>query len=179
MAYPTIESFRGLANYRYVLQNRDFGFSIFNTVFITFFQLLITIPGGFIIALIVNGLSGKGRKNFLKSLFFIPYITPGVAAGALFLFVLHPSGILNQLLGFIGIDIQLAWLTIPIAARFGVSMLGIWQTLGFNIIIFLAHLQAVSPEYYEAASLDGCSKIQTHWYITLPHMAHMRLLTKA
>jgi ABC-type sugar transport system permease subunit len=54
----TIESFRGLANYRYVLQNRDLGLSIFNTLFITFFQLLIAIPGGFIIALIINGLSG-------------------------------------------------------------------------------------------------------------------------
>jgi ABC-type sugar transport system permease subunit len=167
----TIESFRGLANYRYVLRNRDFGLSIFNTVFITFFQLLITIPGGFIVALIINGLFGKGRKNFLKSLFFIPYITPGVAAGTLFLFVLHPEGILNQLLGLVGINVQLAWLTIPIAARFGVSMLSIWQTLGFNIIIFLAHLQAISPEYYEAASLDGCSRAQMHWYITLPHMA--------
>jgi ABC-type sugar transport system permease subunit len=166
----TIESFRGLANYRYILQNRDFGFSIFNTVFITFFQLLAAIPGSFIIALIINGLSGKGKKNFLKSLFFIPYITPGIAAGTLFLFILHPEGILNQLLSFIGIKSQLPWLSVPIAARFGVSMLSIWQTLGFNIIIFLAHLQAISPEYYEAASLDGCSKIQMHWYITLPHM---------
>jgi ABC-type sugar transport system permease subunit len=167
----TIESFRGLANYRYVLQSSDFVLSVFNTVFITFFQLLVSIPGGFVVALIINGLAGNGKKNFLKSLFFIPYITPGVAAGMLFLFVLHPSGILNQLLGFIGVKTQLAWLTIPLAARFGVSMLSIWQTLGFNIIIFLAHLQAISPEYYEAAALDGCSKIQTHWYITLPHMA--------
>ena len=166
----TIESFRGLANYRYILGNREFGLSIFNTSFITFFQLLAAIPLGFLIALIINGINGKARKNTLKSLFFIPYITPVVAAGTLFLFVLHPQGILNQLLGIIGIKTQLPWLGIPYAARFGVTFLSIWQTLGFNIIIFLAHLQAISPEYYEAASLDGCSKAQSHWYITIPHM---------
>ena len=72
----TIESFRGLANYKYILGNREFGLSFFNTSFITLFQLLAAIPLGFIIALIINDLNGKARKNFLKSLFFIPYITP-------------------------------------------------------------------------------------------------------
>jgi lactose/L-arabinose transport system permease protein len=164
----TIESFRGLANYQYVLQNREFAFAIFNTAFITFFQLLAAIPLGLVIALIINSIAGSGKKNFLKSLFFIPYITPVVAAGTLFLYVLHPEGILNQLLSWVGVRNQIPWLSIPVAARFGVSLLSIWQSLGFNVIIFLAHLQAISPEYYEAASLDGCTGIQAHWYISLP-----------
>jgi ABC-type sugar transport system permease subunit len=164
----TIESFRGLANYRYILTNPIFGKTIFNTVFMTFFQLLITLPLGFIISLIINGL-GRG-KNFLKSLFFIPYITPAVAAAMLFMFVLHPSGILNLVLGFVGLNKHIPWLEGQWTARFGAVFLSAWQSLGFNIIIFLAYLQSIPVEYYEAASLDGSNKVQAHLYITLPHM---------
>ena len=97
----TMETFKGLANYQYILSNDTFRLAIFNTFFITFFQLLIAIPLGFLIALAINSIE-KG-KNFLKALFCIPDITPAIAAGALFLFVLHPNGILNAFLSLFGV----------------------------------------------------------------------------
>lgn len=164
----TIESFVGLQNYRYILKNEIFLKAIFNTFFISFFQLLISVPIAFVIAIAINSIT-KG-KNLLKSIFFIPYITPAVAAGTLFIFVLHPDGIINQFVSFIGIS-PISWLENAWSARFGVVLLGVWRSLGFNIIIFLAYLQAISPEYYEAAYVDGCTRLKSHIYITLPQMS--------
>lgn len=163
----TIESFNGVSNYLYILRDEVFRKSVFNTFFITFFQLLFTIPLGFVIAVAINSLS-RG-KNLLKSLFFIPYITPAIAAGTLFLFVLHPNGILNSLTGLVGIP-PVEWLGNQWSARFGAVLLGCWRSLGFNIVIFLAYLQSISPEYYEAAYVDGSTRLQSHIYITLPQM---------
>jgi ABC-type sugar transport system permease subunit len=163
----TIEVWKGLNNYKYVLSSDVFGKAIFNTFFITFFQLVVAIPLSFVIALIINSL--KTSKNLLKALFFIPYVTPAIAAGTLFLFVLHPQGILNQLTGVFGLS-AVSWLESATSARFGAVLLSIWRSLGFDIIIFLAYLQAISPEYYEAAFIDGCSYMQVHRYITIPQM---------
>ncbi len=163
----TVETFNGLANFKYILGNEAFRKSIFNTFFITFFQLLISVPVGFLIALAINSIV-KG-KNFLKTLFFIPYVTPAIAAGTLFLFILHPNGILNQFLGWFGLP-AVSWLENGMTARCGAVLMGIWRSLGFNIIIFLAYLQTISPEYYEAAYVDGCSRWQAHCHITFPQM---------
>lgn len=163
----TIETFNALKNYTYILSNTDFHKALFNTFFITFFQLLVAIPLGFVVAVAINSLT-RG-KNLLKALFFIPYITPAIAAGTLFLFVLHPNGIINTFGGLFGIP-AISWLENGWSARFGAVLLGIWRSLGFNIIIFLAYLQAISSEYYEAAYIDGCTKLQAHRYITIPQM---------
>ena len=163
----TIESFNGLSNYLYIFKNEVFRKAIFNTFFITFFQLLIAVPIGFVLSVVINNLFAC--TNALKSLFFIPYITPAVAAGTLFLFVLHPNGILNSLLGVFGVP-AISWLENGWSARWGAVLLGVWRTLGFNIIIFLAYLQAISPEYYEAAYVDGCTRLKAVRYITLPQM---------
>ena len=163
----TIETFKGISNYQYILGNDTFRTAIFNTFFITFFQLLIAIPIGFLIALAINSIA-RG-KNFLKALFFIPYVTPAIAAGTLFLFILHPDGILNAFLGWFGIE-PISWLENGTSARFGAVILSIWRSMGFNVIIFLAYLQTISPEYYEAAAVDGCNRWQAHCYITFPQM---------
>lgn len=62
------------------------------------------------------------------------------------------------------------WLENGTSAKWGAIILGIWRTLGFNIIIFLAYLQAISSEIYEAAAMDGSNTLQAHYYITLPQM---------
>ena len=154
-----------MANYKYILGNDAFKLSIYNTFFITFFQLLVAVPIGFLIALTINSLA-RG-KNFLKALFFIPYVTPAIAAGTLFLFVLHPNGILNTFLSIFGIP-SVSWLSSGTSARFGAVLLSIWRSLGFNVIIFLAYLQTISPEYYEAAYIDGCTRWATFWKIVFP-----------
>lgn len=163
----TIEKFVGFNNYTFILNLEVFWKSVFNTFYITFFQLLITIPIGFVIACAIN--DSKLGRNLLKSLFFIPYVTPAVAAAMLFMFVLHPNGLLNSFLQLLGIS-PVVWLENPTSARWGAIILGSWQSIGFVIIIFLANLQAIPLDYYEAAKIDGSSKIQSWKYITIPLM---------
>lgn len=163
----TMETFKGLANYRYILGNGTFRIALFNTFFITFFQLLVAVPLGFLIALAINSLD-RG-KNFLKALFFIPYVTPAIAAGTLFLFILHPNGILNTFLAWFGMA-PVSWLENGMSARVGAVLLSIWRSMGFNVIIFLAYLQTIAQEHYEAAYVDGCGRWQAHIHITFPQM---------
>lgn len=179
MVYPLIESLRlsftkgtgeqfaGFDNYMNVLQSGTFWYSMYNTLYMTIFQLVIAIPIGFIIACLINNLRRGG--NFFKVLFYIPNVTSMVAAATVFLAVLHPDGPLNYVTQLMGFD-KIVWLSQPLTAKWGVIILSVWHWLGFVIIINLANLQAISTDYYEAASIDGASRFQQWRFITLPNM---------
>ncbi|MFC4602028.1 carbohydrate ABC transporter permease [Cohnella hongkongensis] len=179
MLYPMIESFRlsmtrgsserfvGFDNYSRVLTSETFYHAVYNTLYITVFQLLIALPVGFIIACLINSLS-KG-KNFFKVMFYLPNVTSMVAAATVFLAVLHPEGLLNFALSKLGFSTTI-WLAHPITAKWGVILLSVWNWLGFVIIINLANLQSISTDYYEAASVDGATRFQQWRYITIPNM---------
>ncbi|OON99329.1 MAG: sugar ABC transporter permease [Epulopiscium sp. Nele67-Bin004] len=180
-AYPIMESFRlsffksngtmeefvGVQNYIYVLNNDLFWTTVWNTFYITFFQLLLGIPIAYVIACIINQL--RIFNNLLKSIFFIPYITPVVASATVFMYVLHPDGILNGFIGLFGIE-PINWLLYPNTAQWGTILFSTWQHLGFYIIIILANLQAIPEELDKAAQVDGATKLKIWWYITTPLM---------
>ena len=164
----TIETFTGLANFRTVLTSGPFWNSVWNTFYIGIFQIIITIPLGFIFATLINSVS-KG-KNFFKVLYFLPNVTSIVAAAMIFQFVLHPEmGILNYILGSLGLPTP-GWFSDPDTSKWGVILLAVWHWIGFVIIICLANLQAISTEMYEAAKIDGASGIQQWLFITIPNM---------
>lgn len=164
----TIETFTGLANFRTVLNSGPFWNSVWNTFYIGIFQIIITIPLGFIFATLINSVS-KG-KNFFKVLYFLPNVTSIVAAAMIFQFVLHPEmGILNYILGSLGLPTP-GWFSDPATSKWGVILLAVWHWIGFVIIICLANLQAISSEMYEAAKIDGASGIQQWLFITIPNM---------
>ncbi|GGH85952.1 ABC-type sugar transport system permease subunit [Pullulanibacillus pueri] len=182
MVYPIIESLRlslfnssgtggtwaGLDNYKTVLSSGDFWRSVYNTFYIGLFQMIITIPLGFIFASMINTVSFA--KNFFKVIFFLPNVTAIVAAAMIFTFVLHPDmGLLNYFLGKLGLPTPL-WLSNPGTAKWAIILLGVWHWIGFVIIICLANLQAISSELYEASTIDGASGFQQWLFITIPNM---------
>ncbi len=162
-----IETFRGLQNYQIVLSDDLFWRSVWNTMYLSFFNVGLVIPISFILACLINEM--VVGKNIIKSIYFISYITPGIAASTIFLTVFHPEGIMNMLLAWTGIG-DLAWLASPFTAQWAVIIYGIWKGLGFNMIIFLANLQSISRSLYEAAAIDGANPIQRWRYITIPQM---------
>ncbi len=157
----------GLANYKYVLKDSNFWRAVYNTLFIGLFSLAGNIGFSFIVASMINNITVC--KNFFKSAFFLPNIVSVVATSILFTFVLYPTkqGILNYILGFFCIK-PVAWFADPSFARFGIVLMGIWQALGYYTLIFLAGLQSISKELYEAAKVDGSNKFQNWWHITIP-----------
>ncbi|MFM9277847.1 carbohydrate ABC transporter permease [Paenibacillus sp. p-8] len=177
--YPLIESLRlsfmrgaeerfvGIQNYADVLTSGTFWYAVYNTIYITIFQLLIAIPIGFLIACLINSL--RRASYFFKVLFYIPNATSMVAAATVFLAILHPDGPLNYVAELLGFE-KVVWLSQPVSAKWGAVILAVWHWLGFVIIINLANLQAIPIEYYEAASIDGASPLQQWWRITLPNM---------
>lgn len=164
----TIETWNGLKNYRIVLSSGTFWKAVYNTFFIGFFQLVISIPLGFTIASLINNLR-KG-KDLFKSVFFIPYITSIVAAAMVFMFILHPEdGLLNFFLRSIGLPTS-TWLAAPNTARWGAVVLAVWHELGFVVVISLANLQTIPRQLYEAAEIDGANFFDKWIYITIPRM---------
>lgn len=182
MVYPVLESFRlsfyksngtvetfiGLKNFKYILTSRTFWNAVWNTFYIGFFQVIITIPLGFIFASLINAV--RRGQSFFRVLYFLPNVTSIVAAAMIFAFVLHPEmGIVNYFLKSIGLPAP-GWLSSPSSSKWAVILLAVWHWIGFVIIICIANLQAISSEMYEAAEIDGASGIQKWLFITVPNM---------
>lgn len=180
-AYPIIESirlsffksnlvnevWRGARNYEITLGNALFWKGVSNTVYLGAWQLFLSIPLAFVVASVINGL--KFGKNTVKTLYFVPYVTPMVAAAYVFVFVVDYQGLLNAFTGLFGLP-ALEWLRYPVSSQWAVIIFNLWKGLGYTIMIVLAALQAIPNEYYEAAAIDGASRVGAWWHITVPNM---------
>ncbi|MFD8962939.1 carbohydrate ABC transporter permease, partial [Streptomyces anulatus] len=140
--------------------------SIVNTVVYTFF----TVPFGMLLGLLLamalhTGLKARG---IFRTAVFLPQVTATVAIALVWLWIYNPgNGLFNALLSFIGIDGP-AWLSSTSWAMPSVILVGIWQGIGMKMLIYLAALQSLPRELYEAASVDGASKVRQFFSITLP-----------
>jgi cellobiose transport system permease protein len=119
--------------------------------------------------LIALGLNSSIRfKGFYRVAYFIPNVTSVVAASLVFGSIFSGEfGILNWLLGMIGVD-PVQWLSNPWGIKIAISVMIIWRWVGYNAIIFLAGLQAIPDEVYEAAKVDGAGPFRMFFSITLP-----------
>lgn len=159
-------AFLGLENYLANLQSAVFHSSLRATLL---FALLV-VPLTMLIALLLAVLANEKLRGigFFRSVYAIPMAVSAAAAAVVWRLIFHPSqGILNAVLGLVGIE-PVGWLTDSNVALISVSMTTIWMHLGFNFIVILGGLQAVPPELYESASLDGAGRMRQLWHITLP-----------
>ncbi|MEM8721203.1 MAG: sugar ABC transporter permease [Cyanobacteria bacterium P01_G01_bin.39] len=155
----------GDRNYLRLFSDADFWQVIGNTVYFTIATLIptIVIPLGLAV-LLKRSLMGRG---ILRTAYFIPSITSLVAVGLAFRWLFQTDGIINDFL----IDWNLApipWLSSTTWAMPVLILLSSWKQLGFNLVVFLAGLQAIPQSRYEAAELDGANDWAKFWYITVP-----------
>ncbi len=155
----------GLINYWRLLLNPDFGQVLGNTVYFTVATVIpsLVIPLG--LAVLLN--RAFALRGLLRSAYFLPSVTSLVAAGLGFRWLFQTEGPINALLSSIGIE-PISWLGSTTWAMPVLILLSIWKQLGFNMVVFLAGLQAIPPSRYEAAELDGADEAQQFWHITLP-----------
>lgn len=155
----------GLKNYLRLLLSPDFWQIIGNT---TYFTIATVIPS-LIIPLGLAALLDRtfALRGLLRSAYFLPSVTSLVAAGLGFRWLFQTEGPVNALLSSIGIA-PIPWLGSVTWAMPVLILLSIWKQLGFNMVVFLAGLQAIPPNRYEAAELDGADAWQQFWHITLP-----------
>ncbi|RKX77676.1 MAG: sugar ABC transporter permease [Spirochaetes bacterium] len=161
----TIE-FIGIQNYRDIIKSIEF----WNSMKVTFYYMVgITffgIAAGLIIALLLNR-KFPGQTIF-RTIYFTPVITSTIAAAIVWKYLFDPgSGYINTFLRFFRVPGP-GWLTSPTWAMPVIITMGVWKRLGFNMVIYLAGLQSISPEYYEVAQVDGAGSIVRFFRITLP-----------
>jgi multiple sugar transport system permease protein len=161
--------FAGFANYARVLDDHLFWQGLSNTLYMGALSLALGLPFSLVIASLIKELP-RGQ-SFFKSLFFIPIITSLIAATLMFQFILYPdrNGLANVALGLVGIK-PLRWFASPTWAPIGIVLLNLWRGTGYNVVIWLAGLLSIPVELYEAAEIDGASKLRQWRAITIPSL---------
>lgn len=166
-------AFQGIKNFITIFSDSDFICSIRNTLLLVVLQSTIHVGVGLAMALVLRR-KPKGWK-FARTAYMIPNIIPTAATGVMFTLLLNPMfGIVKPIMDFLGIDYAM------VPNLFGNSRYAFWTVTatwilysGFNTIIFLAEMGAVSKEIYEAAAIDGATPWQADRYITLPLMRNV------
>ncbi len=166
---PRNALFIGLENYQFLFGDRRFWAAMRNTAYFT----ALFVPGGMAVSLLVALVMNQKLKGIyiFRTLFFMPVISSWVAVSIVWITLLDPQvGILNYVLQQFGFA-PVNWLGDPNTAMIAVVIIAIWKGLGFQMVIWLAGLQAIPQELHEAASIDGASRWQGFWKITLPLLA--------
>ena len=159
-------SFNGLANYRSLLDDPFFVDSLKITAIYTFTFVPLLFVSALGLALLVN--QRLQLTGVFRSAYFLPFMISLVVASVVWAFVLQErGGILNELIGLVGIDPQ-PWLGSTRLALVSIVIVTLWQGVGYSMIIFLAGLQDIPRDYYEAATIDGANAWQRFRRVTLP-----------
>lgn len=160
--------FAGVSNYIRLIGDEIFRKAITNTFVIFIIQVPIMI---FLALILANALNSRllKFKGFFRTSFFMPAVTSLVAYSVLFSIMLQDSGLINNVLSFFEIG-PIPWLSHPVWAKISIIIAMTWRWTGYNMVIFLAALQNLSDDIYEAASLDGAGKWQQFFYITIPQL---------
>lgn len=158
--------FVGLRNYTRLTINEDFLIAMRNTTEYAVVVVILQTTFALLLAVLLNS-KIKGR-NFFRSTWYTPSIASSVVISMIFLYVYHPTGLLNTLLGLIGIHTSVAYLQSTTWALPAIMFLNIWTTAPTFMLMFLAALQDIPKEIYEAASVDGASAVRKLFGITIP-----------
>lgn len=161
----------GLDNFRYIFKDFSFtksnlGIALKNTVFYTLATVPLTIACSLGLALVLNK-GVKGAKVF-RAIIFFPYVASLVAICVCWNFLLMKNGPVNQFLGLFGIKMTKSWTSSRELAIWAIIIVSVWRNAGYYMVMYLAGLQGVPAELYEAATMDGANGFQKFTKVTLP-----------
>jgi len=160
--------FAGLSRYEKVLTDSTFWTAVGNTVQLLLLSVPATVVCALAVALGLDRIASLKWRNVWASMYFLPFATSLVAAALIWQWIYEPVyGFLNYALSFAGIAPQ-KWLQSLAQVKPSIAVVSVWVRVGFDTMIFLAALQTIPEEYYEAARMDGAGAWQRLRYITLP-----------
>ncbi|MGO4533488.1 carbohydrate ABC transporter permease [Leifsonia sp. 2MCAF36] len=165
--YVATPTFVGFSNYVRIWSDSSMlsalGFTLFYAVATTILVTVLAIP----LALVLNRrFVGRG---FVRSIFFFPAVPSVAILGLVWAFILSPlgSGVINSIIGYLGVA-PIPWLSDPTLAQLSVILVAIWAQTGWHAMLYLAYLQALPSDIFEAAKIDGASRWQEFKSLTLP-----------
>ncbi|MDP2803215.1 MAG: sugar ABC transporter permease [Phreatobacter sp.] len=159
--------FVGLANFAELMEDRGFVTSFRNTAFFVAVTTPVSIIGGLMLALLIE--SGTRGRTFFRAVFFLPVVSLMVAMATAFQYMFHPTiGPVNAALRGLGI-VGPNWLGSSDSVMWTLAIIGVWEQIGFNMVLFLAGLTAIPRDLYAAAEVDGVrSAWSRFWTVTWP-----------
>lgn len=166
---PKDSVFVGLANYQFMLSDPDFYVAVKNTIIFALWSIFLQLPLSLGLALLLNQRWLRLRE-FFRTIFFSPNLLGSVFVGVIFSVLFVPQyGLLNKFLHTVAnIPLDTKWLSDPLLVMPALVITSLWMYVGFNMVYFLAALQAVDQELYDAACVDGANGWQTFKAVTLP-----------
>lgn len=165
--------FVGLANFLDLVQDPLFLKSAQVSLTYVVFSVVPVLPLSLGLAVLFN--RSLFIKNLLRSAIFMPVVMPAVVMAVVWTFMYQQDGVINTLLGWIGFD-PIPWLRSSSTALWAVILIGIWRATPYYMVIFLAGLQAIPADYYDAAEIDGAGSWASFRHITLPLLKPTMLL---
>lgn len=171
----TPEKFVGLGNYQLLAADPVFWRALVNNVFYAITSIVIQVGFGVVLAAILEEFVVKRLRSFFRIIYFIPVTISITIIGLLFLFLYSPQiGLLDQGLVALGHpELARAWLGDEGTAIWGVIAMSQWQSTGEVMVLYIVAMQKIPREYYEAAYVDGATKIQSFLHITVPLVREM------
>lgn len=162
----------GLANFRTLAADSIFRQSVANSLAYTGMAVPAVVALGLILAMLVNGVKNTLLRGGFSASFFLAYVVPLVAVAVMWRYMYLPSrmGLFNALLGLAGLG-PVRWLDSTRTALLSLAIVRVWKYAGYAMVLFLAGLQAIPEEFYEAAMIDGASRWRRFRHITLPLLA--------
>jgi putative aldouronate transport system permease protein len=157
----------GLLNFEYVFRDMAFIKSIFLSLQINAGRLLFVFPYPIILALCINEIRLGRSKKLLQSIYTFPHFLSWVIVSSIMINVLGLNGLINSFTGLFGVE-PVSFLGTPSYFQPMVYITDAWKTGGWSAIIYMASIMGIDAEQYEAAEIDGASRLQRVWYITLP-----------
>lgn len=156
--------------YRIAFQDPQFFSALRNTIVYTAIVVFFHLVLGLLLAVLLN--RAIIAKSAIRAMFFTPVVLSTIICGIIWNWMYSPdaAGMINRVIGLVGIP-PIAWLRDPNWAMISIAFMGIWKWVGFHMVIYLAALQGIPNDYYEAASLEGAGGLQKFTYITFPLLA--------
>lgn len=171
-----VTEFVGLANYTKLFGDPIFYKSLGNTFQLLLIQVPIMITLAVVIAAMLNSAALR-FKGLFRTAYFLPAITALVAASLVFMIILDEHyGLANYFLSLFGVE-PISWLSHPFWSKVAIVTVMTWRWVGYNMVIFLAGLQTIPDELYEAAEMDGAGTLKKFFKITLPLLKPVFIFT--
>ncbi len=168
-------AFNGIQNYTRLFSDGVFYKALGNTFIYMGFQVPVMTGLSLILAVLLNSKLLKWKAQF-RIAYFLPSVTEMVAYSIIFSLFLSDKGLLNYVLSLVGIK-EIPWLIHPFWAKASIMLALTWRWTGYNMVIMLAGLQGIPNTLYEAAEIDGATKLQQFLYITIPQMKPIMLFS--
>lgn len=161
------ESWEGFRYFKQFIGDQSFWQAFFNTLRLSIGYILVRFPATLIFALLLNEIAHLGAKKFVQTVSYLPHFISLVVVCGMVKEIVALNGPINNILGAMGLS-KIGFISEP--GWFSTLYIGsgVWQALGWGTILYLAAMTGVNTELYEAASVDGASKLKQAWHVTIP-----------